>query len=130
MAETYTFMGSGSPVRNQDGALVVTQDGAARQSDAAANAAAINAGASSVAVSQVAASTTAATLVIARPTRRGVTIRNHAASIAGYIGPATGTAANGLLLKAGESIYVTWVGLIQVIAASGTPAVGVWDEYA
>lgn len=86
-------------------------------------------GAANVAVSQVAASTSATQLVAARPTRRGVTIRNFDNSISVYIGPATVSAANGMLLKGGESIYVDWVGLIQVIAASGTPTVGVWDAY-
>lgn len=86
-------------------------------------------GATNVAVGQVTTSTSAATLVVARPTRRGVTIRNQDTSISVYIGPATVTAGSGLLLKAGESIYVTWTGLIQVIAASGTPAVATWDEY-
>jgi hypothetical protein len=86
-------------------------------------------GAANVAVAQLATSTSAATLVAARATRRGVTIRNHDTSISVYVGPATVTASNGLLLKAGESVYVTWVGLIQVIAASGTPTVGTWDEW-
>ena len=86
-------------------------------------------GAANVAVAQLATSTTAATLVAARATRRGVTIRNHDTSISVYVGPATVTSSNGLLLKAGESVFVTWVGLIQVIAASGTPTVGTWDEY-
>lgn len=86
-------------------------------------------GAGNIASSQLATSTTAATLVVARPTRRSVTIKNLDTTITVYVGPATVTASNGMPLKAGESISVTWVGLIQVIAASGTPTVASLDEY-
>lgn len=87
-------------------------------------------GAANIATGQVATSTTAATFVIARATRRSATLKNTDASITVYIGPATVTSSNGMPLKAGESISVDWVGLIQVIAASGTPTVAyvdVWD---
>lgn len=87
------------------------------------------AGAANVASSQVAASTTAGTLVIARPTRRSCLVRNLDTSISVYIGPATVTAGNGMLLKPGESVPITAVTLWQVIAASGTPTVAVLDEY-
>lgn len=86
-------------------------------------------GAANNAVSQVASSTTAATLAIARATRRSITIKNTDAAITVYVGPATVTAGNGMPLKAGESISKTWVGLVQVIAASGTPTVAIDDEY-
>lgn len=81
------------------------------------------------ATGQVATSTTAATFVVARATRRSVTLKNEDAAITVYIGPATVTSGNGFPLKANQSISVAWVGLIQVIAASGTPTVSYADEY-
>ncbi len=86
-------------------------------------------GANNVATSQVATSTGAATLVIARATRRTCLVRNLDTSISVYIGPATVSAGNGMLLKAGESLVITAITLWQVIAASGTPTVAVADEY-
>lgn len=86
-------------------------------------------GAANLASSQVALSTSAATVAIARSTRRSVLIRNLDTSISVYIGPATVTSGNGMLLKAGESLAFTFVGLLQGIAASGTPSVAVSDEY-
>jgi pyridoxine/pyridoxamine 5'-phosphate oxidase len=86
-------------------------------------------GAANLVSTRTAASTAAATLVAARPTRRRVVIKNLDATITVYVGPATVTAANGMELKAGESLVLTWVGLIQVIAASGTPAVHTCDEW-
>lgn len=86
-------------------------------------------GAANVSVSQVTASTSAATLAIARATRRGLLIRNTDAAITVYIGPATVTSGNGFPILAGESLPVTWVGLWQVIAASGSPVVAIADEY-
>lgn len=78
---------------------------------------------------QVTASTTAGTLVIARPTRLSVLFRNLDAAISVYVGKATVTAGNGMLLRAGESVVFSSVGLIQVIAASGNPVVAYADEY-
>lgn len=86
-------------------------------------------GAANQANSQVATSTSAATLVIARPTRVGCLVKNTDATITVYIGKATVTSANGMPLKAGESVVVTAQTLIQVIAASGTPTVAVFDEF-
>ncbi len=86
-------------------------------------------GAANLATGQVATSTTAATAVIARPTRTSVLIRNLDTTISVYVGPATVTSANGMLLKAGESCPFTFTGLIQVIAASGTPSIAYADEY-
>ena len=79
--------------------------------------------------SQVTTSTTAGTLIIARGTRTSCLIRNLDATISVYIGSATVTSANGMLLKAGESVVVTDKTLLQVIAASGAPVVAVFDEY-
>lgn len=86
-------------------------------------------GAANFATGQITTSTTAATFVIARATRRSVTLKNTDAAIVVYFGPATVTSSNGFPLKAGESISVDWVGLIQVIAASATPVVTYADSY-
>lgn len=87
------------------------------------------AGAATLATGQVATSTTAATLVVARATRRQVVIRNHDAAINVFVGPATVTTSNGYLVPPGQAVTLTSVGLIQVIAASGTPTVSYADEY-
>lgn len=86
-------------------------------------------GAAHVATSQVATSGTAGTLAIARSTRVSLLVRNLDTSISVYIGPATVTSGSGMLLKPGESVVVTAITLWQVIAASGTPAVAIVDEY-
>lgn len=86
-------------------------------------------GASNLSTGQLTTSTTAGTLVVARATRTSVLFRNLDTSISVYIGPATVTSGNGIPLKAGESVPFTFVGLIQVIAASGTPIVAYADEY-
>lgn len=86
-------------------------------------------GAAHEANSQVTASTSAATLIAARATRRSCLIKNTDATITVYIGAATVTAGNGMPLKAGESVSISAVTLVQVIAASGSPVVAVFDEY-
>jgi hypothetical protein len=86
-------------------------------------------GPANVAVSQVTATTTAATLAGARATRCSLVIKNTDAAITVYVGPATVTSGNGMPVKAGESLAVSWVGLVQVISASGSPVVAIWDEY-
>jgi hypothetical protein len=86
-------------------------------------------GAANLNIAVITASTTAATLVIARATRRSVTIRNTDQAINVWVGPATVTSGNGWLLLPFESYTPTWTGLIQVIAASGSPIVVAWDEY-
>ncbi len=86
-------------------------------------------GATNLNNAQVAASTTAGTLAIARATRVSCLVKNSDAAITIYVGKATVTAANGMPLKPGESFVFTFTGLIQVIAASGTPTVAIFDEY-
>lgn len=86
-------------------------------------------GATHYANGQVATSTTAATFVIARPTRTTCMLLNMDATITVYVGRATVTSGNGVPLKAGQSMVVTGVELVQVIAASGTPTVAYWDEF-
>lgn len=115
--------GNTTPLIADDGsgghAIAVTlQDGVAKAP-----------GAANYANGQVATSTAAGTLVAARPTRRSVLIRNVDATISVWIGAATVTAANGMLLKAGESVTVDTTALIQVIAASGTPTVAYLETY-
>ncbi len=90
------------------------------------------AGAAHLATGQITASTMAGTLVIARPTRRSVTIQNLDATITVYVGEATVTndgSGHGKRLKAGESIVLDTVVLIQVIAASGSPVLDFADSY-
>lgn len=86
-------------------------------------------GAANQASGQVATSTSAATFVAARATRRSVTLKNLDAVITVYVGPATVTSGNGMPLRAGESISIDTVALIQVIAASGTPSVAYYETY-
>lgn len=86
-------------------------------------------GGTNLATGQITTSTAAGTLVVARATRQSVLVRNTDATISVYVGPATVTSSNGMLLKAGESCPFTFVGLLQVIAASGTPVVAFADEY-
>ncbi len=62
----------------------------------------------------------AATIITSRALRRYCIIRNLDASVSGYVGIATVTTANGMLVKAGESIRIDSQALIQGIAASGT----------
>lgn len=86
-------------------------------------------GAANLASSQVTSTAAAATLVIARPTRRSVLIRNLDTANSVWVGPATVTTGNGMQIKAGESCPFTWVGLIQVIDNGSHAAVGIADEY-
>lgn len=86
-------------------------------------------GAANVSVLRSTASSTAGTLAVARATRRGILIRNLDTSLTIYIGAATVTTSNGFPLLPGESAPFAWVGLIQVISVSGTPAYAAWDEY-
>ncbi len=86
-------------------------------------------GAANMANGQITATTTPATLVAARPTRRSVTIKNINTSISVYVGLATVSSANGMLLRSGESISVDYVGLIQVVAGSNSPNVSYIETY-
>lgn len=87
-------------------------------------------GAANLASSQATSTGTAATLVAARATRRSVLIRNTDSANSVWVGPATVTTSNGFLIKAGESVPFTWVGLLQIIDdASNHAVVCVADEY-
>lgn len=76
-------------------------------------------GAANTANGQVSISS-AATIITSRALRRYVIIRNLDTAISGYVGIATVTTANGMLVKAQESIRIDSQALIQGIAASGT----------
>lgn len=88
----------------------------------------VDAGALNLVTAQVTAGA-AATLVGARATRKRVTITNTDPTNAAYIGPATVTSANGYKLAAGATVVLTSVGLIQCLAAAGTPLICVADEF-
>lgn len=70
----------------------------------------------------------AGTLVAANAARSKCTVRNQDSSLSVYVGEATVSSANGLLLKAGESRVFETPELIQVIAPSGSPVVDYIDE--
>lgn len=73
---------------------------------------------------------TAATLIVARPTRSGALIRNLDTANSVWVGPAPVTTSNGFIIKAGESLPITWVGLVQIIDDNTNhAAVAVIDEY-
>jgi len=80
------------------------------------------------ATGQVTTSGSAGTLVAANATRRRAILKNTDTTITVYVGPATVTTANGMPIKAGESIEWRGTALIQVIAASGSPVVAYMDE--
>lgn len=86
-------------------------------------------GAANSAVSRVTSTNAAQTLFIARATRAGVLVRNTDTTNSVWIGPATVTTSNGFLLKAGESVPLTFVGLYQVIDNGSHATVHVMDEY-
>ena len=77
-------------------------------------------GANNLANGQATAGATSSTLVAARSTRRSVTVRNTHATESCYIGAGTVSAANGFLLKAGESIPIDSVVAINGIRAGST----------
>lgn len=107
----------------------VTLGGAGTTGGNAGSSAALNQAAANYANNQVTAGAAASTLLAARATRRNAIFRNTDASLSVYIGAATVTAANGFLLKAGESIVWDAVGLVQVIAPSGAPVVCYVEAY-
>lgn len=77
-------------------------------------------GANNLANGQATAGAASGVLVAARTTRRSVTVRNTHATESCYIGVGTVSAANGFLLKAGESISIDSVVAINGIRAGGT----------
>ena len=81
-----------------------------------------------VATGQVAPTGTAGTLLAARETRKVVTFVNRG-TVDVYIGPATVTTANGILLSPGESIDIQTTALVQAITPAGTGAVHYVEVY-
>jgi len=99
---------------------------------AAVAAGAGGAAAANYAVTRSTATTSAATWVAARAKRRAVTLYNLDTSITVYFkegGAPAVTAANGFPLGPGQSKVVNTTASIQVIAASGTPAIVADEEY-
>jgi len=88
----------------------------------------IDIGGSAVATGQVAPTGTAGTLLAARETRKVVTFVNRG-TVDVYIGPATVTTANGILLSPGESIDIQTTALVQAITPAGTGAVHYVEVY-
>ena len=83
-------------------------------------------------VTRLSASTTAKTWIAARVTRTAATLYNLDASITVYFkaaGTPTVTASNGFPLGPGQSKVINTTAGIQVIAASGTPALVADEEY-
>ena len=88
-------------------------------------------GVASFTASQNALSTNAEVIFAARPTRVRAVVKNLDAAISIYIGAAdTVSSTTGLTLLAGESVEVFTTAAIYAIAASGTPSVGLMEEYA
>jgi hypothetical protein len=80
------------------------------------------------ATGQVAPTGTAGTLLAARETRKRVTFCNRG-TVDCYLGPATVTTANGILLKPGDSIDMFTTALIQAITSSGTGSIHYVEYY-
>lgn len=85
-------------------------------------------GSSALANGQVAPTTSAATLVAARDTRKRLILEN-VGQYAVWIGVATVTTANGLMLPIGASITLRTTALIQAITATGTGNIAYCEEY-
>lgn len=77
-------------------------------------------GGTAVATAQTNISNTAATLIAARETRKRVVIVNRQ-TVPIYVGPATVTTANGVLLNPGDSLTLLTTALIQGITAAASP---------
>lgn len=86
-------------------------------------------GAPKFAASQNALSTNDEEILAARPQRISALIRNTDASITVYIG-AEGVDSTGFSLPAGASVTLTTTASVWAVAASGTPTIAIWEEYA
>jgi hypothetical protein len=87
-------------------------------------------GSTAIGTSQVTPTTTAATLIAARDTRKRLVLTNKG-NVDCYIGPATVTTSNGIILEVGYTRTLYTTALVQAIIASGTMtgAVHVLEEY-
>ena len=86
-------------------------------------------GAASIANGQVTATSTSGAVVAARATRRSVLIRNTDASNSAYVGTGTVTAGNGFLLKAGESISIETVAVVNCLRATADVVLAYMEVY-
>lgn len=78
---------------------------------------------------QITAGAASGQLVPARETRRSVLIRNLDSSNSAYIGRATVTSSNGMLLKAGESVSVDTTAAINCIRATSDVVLAYLETY-
>lgn len=85
-------------------------------------------GAPNQANAQVSVTTTATQIVGSRADRRQVMILNQGSTDM-YVGGATVTTSNGLLIRAGASLVLTFTGVIQGIVASGSTTAAYFDEW-
>lgn len=85
-------------------------------------------GSATIATGQATAGAASGALVAAAATRRSVLVRNLHATDSCYIGPGTVTSANGMLLKAGESITINTVAAINGIRAGSADVIVAYLE--
>jgi hypothetical protein len=86
-------------------------------------------GAANLANGQVTAGTTSAEVVALRATRRSVLIRNTDPANSAYVGTGTVSAANGFLLKAGESITIETTAAVNSIRATSDVTLAYCEVY-
>lgn len=86
-------------------------------------------GAANINTFQQTSTAAAATLLAARATRKRAVINNTDAANAVWVGPATVTTGNGMRIGPGQSIEVTWTGLVQIIDNGSHAVITVLDEF-
>jgi hypothetical protein len=86
-------------------------------------------GAANIANGQVTAGSASGPAVAARATRRSVLIRNTDTSNSAYVGTGAVSAANGFLLKAGESITIETTAAINCIRAAADVVLAFMEVY-
>ncbi len=110
--------------------IALSNSNLAASAPASGTTAATNTGAAHLASTHTTLNSSTATLiVVARPTRRTVVIRNSDTSLSMYVGELGVTSSTGMLVKASESIPYTFVGALYAISASGAPVSYAADEY-
>ena len=87
----------------------------------------VSEGGTALAVTHVTISSTAATLIAARDTRKSVIIINRQ-TVPVYIGIATVTVANGILMNPGDVLEMPNQALVQGITSAAYTAVGTDDQ--
>lgn len=86
-------------------------------------------GAANGAQNQATLSTSSGALAPTRATRRSVTVANNDSTIVIYVGFGTVSAANGFILKPGQSISLDTTAAVNGIAASGSPVASYIETY-